>query len=55
MAKAELPAETIELQALAAAPASEESEIHRVLRAQLALALRLLPALRAAASELAQK
>jgi YccS/YhfK family integral membrane protein len=55
MAKAEPRAETVELQALAAAPANDESEIRRVLRAQLALALRLLPSLRAAASELAQQ
>ncbi|MBS1228146.1 MAG: YccS/YhfK family integral rane protein [Proteobacteria bacterium] len=50
----ELP-ETAELDALAAAAAPDEPEIHRGLRAQLALALRLLPALRAAASDLARK
>jgi len=42
------------LQALAA-PASEASESQAVLRAQLSLALQLLPQLRGAASELALK
>ena len=46
-------AEHCELRALTADATPDESEIHRGLRAQLALALRLLPALRAAAGELA--
>ena len=45
--------EHCELRALTASAAPDESEIHRGLRAQLTLALRLLPALRAAAIELA--
>ena len=49
-----LTAETSELRALTAPAANNEPEILRGLRAQLALALRLLPALRAAANELAQ-
>jgi YccS/YhfK family integral membrane protein len=53
--EAELPAETRELRALTGGSANEEPEIHRVLRAQLALALHLLPSLRLAASELALK
>jgi YccS/YhfK family integral membrane protein len=47
--------EHCELRALTADAAPDEPEIHRGLRAQLALALRLLPELRAAASELAHK
>ena len=48
-------AENCELRALTMGAAPDESEIHRGLRAQLALALRLLPSLRAAASELAHQ
>ena len=47
--------EHCELRALTTSAMPDESEIHRGLRAQLALALRLLPSLRAAASELAHK
>ena len=54
MPKSELPDEAIALHALATPP-DDEPEFHRVLRAQLALALGLLPSLRAMASELARK
>lgn len=47
----QLPAERVELDALAAAPAASATDINALLRAQLALALRLLPTLRAAASQ----
>lgn len=47
--------ETNELRALTTSAAADEPEIHRGLRAQLALALRLLPALRAAAGDLARR
>ena len=53
-AEPKLSAELAALQALAA-PASETSESQAVLRAQLSLALQLLPQLRGAASELALK
>ena len=49
----ELPAENIELRGLTESVSNSEPETHRLLRAQLTLALRLLPLLRAAASELA--
>lgn len=48
-----LPAENIELRGLTESVSNSEPETHRLLRAQLTLALRLLPLLRAAASELA--
>ena len=48
----DLGSETAALHALAELTTCDESEIHRVLRAQLALALHLLPSLRATASEL---
>lgn len=46
----QLPAERVELNALAATPTKAATDINALLRAQLALALRLLPTLRAAAS-----